>query len=106
MEYNEFDPWEEFGLRCVNYNSQIDEDMINVMKCIKNKKYNSDIAVELNLSEQYVELLQSILCSKNICEYGTSPRGCWFMHSIDADEYINKWQEYYKNNWERTARNA
>lgn len=98
MEKNEFDPWQEWGLDCVSYTSQIDEDVINIMECIKYKMYCSDISIKLNLPEQYIELIQSILCSKDICEYGTSPRGCWFINT--PEQYINKWKEYYKNKWE------
>ncbi len=74
------------------------------MECIRDKKYNSDIAIELDMSTSHVELIQYILCSADICEYGTSPRGCWFNtyppeKAIDADEYIAKWKEYYQQKW-------
>lgn len=96
----EFDPWLELGLYAVSYNSQIDADVINVLKCVKQKKFSTDIAKELNLPDQYVELIMSILASKNILEYGTSPRGGWFnMSNEEADAYIKKWEDYYYRTW-------
>lgn len=93
---NEFDPWTEWGLGCVGYNGQIDTDVINILKRIREKKFCTDIAKELNLPAQYVELIQSILASHDIVEYGTSPRGCWFnMSEIEADAYIKKWEDFY-----------
>lgn len=102
-----WNPWEEWGLNCVCYTSQIDEDMINILKCIRDKKYMSAIAKELNLQEQYVEFIQCILASKNIVEYGTSPRGCWFnenpyhkeIEAIKPDAYIAEWEKYYEERW-------
>ena len=99
-----WNPWEEWGLGCVCYTSKIDEDMINILKCIRDKMYMQSIAHKLNLQEQYVEFIQCILASKDIVEYGTSPRGCWFNtyppeKAINADEYIAKWEKYYQEQW-------
>lgn len=97
---SDWDPWEEWGLGCVGYNGQIDVDVIKTLKAIRDKKFNTDIAEKLGLPEQYIELIQSILASKGVTEYGTSPRGCWFRPDIDADAYIQAWEDYYTRTWE------
>ena len=95
----ELDPWTDLGLHCVGYSSKIDSDMIVVLRGIRAKRFCTDIAQENHLSAEYVELLQSILASADIVEYGTSPRGCFFMDDKRADEYIKMWETYYKNKW-------
>lgn len=96
-----WDFWEEVGLSCVSYNSQIDEDALAVLKGIRANKYNTEIAAELGLPAQYVELLQSIFCSAGWCEYGTSPRGCWLKEYDDAkaDAMVAKFEAYVRNMW-------
>lgn len=59
------------------YNSQVDEDIVKVMREVSQGKFNSDIAIKLKLPLEYVELIQYILCTLNYAEYGASPRGCW-----------------------------
>jgi glucan biosynthesis protein len=100
MNEDEWHFWsDEAKLSCVGYSSRLDYDALNVLKGIAEKKYNTDIAQELGLPEQYVELLQSIFCSVDWCEYGTSPRGCWIDPSKDADELIAKFERYYRDRW-------
>lgn len=97
---SEWDFWDdEAELHCVGYNSQIDEDMLAVLKGIAAKKFNSDIAAELGLPEQYVELMQSIFCSVGWAEYGTSPRGCWIDPTHDAGSLIAKYDAYVQKRW-------
>ena len=94
------DPWDELGLQCCSYNSVIDAQVIWVLRGIRDKMYSDDIAQKYDMSPEHVELLQSIFASKNITEYGVSPRGCWFDHNLNADEYIGKWESYYRFTWE------
>jgi len=96
----EWDFWEdEAKINCVAYNSQIDQDLINIFKLISEGKFNTKIAKELDLPDQYVELMQSILCHADWCDYGTSPRGCWIDHKKDKLELIEKLEKYYFNRW-------
>ncbi len=44
--------------------------------------FSSDIAKECGWPEEYVELIKYILCSANLAEYGTSPRGAWIHHGL------------------------
>lgn len=70
--------WENL-IKNGGYNSAIDNDIISIMKSIRDDedKWYQVIAKKLNLREEYVELIQYILCTLDYAEYGTSPRGCW-----------------------------
>jgi hypothetical protein len=97
---DEWDFWtDEAELGCVGYNSEIDTDALAVLKAIQAGKFNSDIATELGLPTQYVELLQSIFCSVGWGEYGTSPRGCWIAHEHDANALVTKFEAYVERRW-------
>lgn len=95
-----FDPWQALGLHCSAYSSTTDEAAIAVLKGIRDKLYSTDIAERAKLDETLVELLQEIFCSADWCEYGTSPRGCWFIEDGFGDRIITAWEAYYKRHWE------
>lgn len=98
-----WDFWEEAGLSCVSYNSDIDFDLYRVFCGVIEKKFNTDLASELKLPEQYVELLQSILCSVGWCDYGTSPRGCFVDHRHDPEELRGRLLDYLGRKWNMDA---
>jgi hypothetical protein len=60
----------------------------------------TDIMKRLDLPEKYVELIQYILCSAGLCDYGTSPRGCFFIDRAAARQFIEKCEKYFHNHWE------
>lgn len=94
-----WEPWDALGLQCVSYNSEIDRGAIAVLRGIKGRLYCDAIAEKTGMAPAHVELLQSIFCSANWCEYGTSPRGCW---PIDRDYFhllIGAWEAYYERKW-------
>ena len=66
-------------IKCGGYNSEVDDDIINVMRVIRDDRpaFYTDIAEKLQMKPPHVELIQYILCSMDFAEYGTSPRGCW-----------------------------
>jgi hypothetical protein len=67
-----------FGLQCFSYNTAVDNDVIAVMEqMLTDNRWVTDIAEATGLSATHVELIQYILCSAGLAEYGTSPRGCW-----------------------------
>lgn len=70
---------DNINLRCGGYSFTIDLDIYNVMKLSADSDtmYSAYIAKELNLSEDYVELIKYIICSEDLADYGTSPRGSW-----------------------------
>lgn len=58
------------------------------------------IAEALDLPEAYIELIHYILCSADLCEYGTSPRSCWPEDDKKFQEFITSCELYYKRVWE------
>lgn len=101
-----FDPWDALGLYCLSYNSEIDQRAIAVLRGIGEKLYCSEIAQRASMAEDHVELFQSIFCSANWCEYGTSPRGCWFVHNQGPDfgaRMIAAWETYFARMWPKEA---
>ena len=95
-------------ISCGGYNSEVDEDVINVAKLIRDKRpiFYTDIAKELNLKPTHVELIQYILCSLDFAEYGTSPRGCWLTEKgekalTQMEEVIEEIEEENQPNEDR-----
>ena len=66
-------------LSCGGYNGAVDDDIWAVLKYIEsdNDSFVTNMAKALKLDKNYVELIQYILCGADLCEYGSSPRGCW-----------------------------
>ena len=95
-----WDFWEdEAAIDCVSYNARIDIDAYQVLQGIALGHGNKQIADDLKLPEQYVELLQSIFCSVGWCDYGTSPRACWIDHRHSKDELVEKYAKYIERRW-------
>ena len=95
----EFDMWESFKIRCGGYNSATDWNMINVMECVLDGNFNSDIALKLSIDTEHVELIQYILCSCDLCEYGTSPRGCFPKNRESFKSFIDKCKTATVKKW-------
>lgn len=72
LDHNDVPLW-------ITYSMALDTDLLNVLEMAAGSgdKYYSDIARKLELDGKYVELLQHVLCTLDLCDYGTSPRGCW-----------------------------
>lgn len=114
-ENGEFwDPWEALGQRFGGYSSEVDDDSIRVLRAIKDGLarsranepglgfYSTDIAEATGLSASHVELFQYMFCSADWCEYGTSPRGCWFVYDKGenfGERLIEAWETYYLRQW-------
>ena len=96
---HEWDFWDEANIRCASYNSEIDHDFLAVLREIHAENYCDDIAKKLSLPSQYVELIQSIFCSMDWCEYGTSPRACFIDPSLNGEELIAKLEAYIKREY-------
>ena len=97
-----WDPWDALGLPCCSYNSEIDEQAIAVLQGIADKMFNTDIAEKTGMSPAHVELWQGIFCSRDWCEYGTSPRGCFPNYGSEFEDIgriIASWKAYYQRHW-------
>ena len=108
-----WDPWLAMGVPCGGYSSTVDDDALSVLRAINDgtksgraggeyRNYVTEITKTTSLSETHVELYQYLFCSANWCEYGTSPRGCWFVYDYGegfGDRLITAWEEYYQRKW-------
>ncbi|MCH2074226.1 MAG: hypothetical protein MK130_05115 [Puniceicoccaceae bacterium] len=67
--------WDDIlGVGCGGYNSEVDDSVISVVERMLRKEFFAE-----NVHE---ELISYILCSADLAEYGTSPRGAWICHDI------------------------
>lgn len=69
--------WDALKVPLGGYNSEVNNDILKVMCLIQLGKFNTDISQETGMTKAHVELIQYILCSADLADYGTSPRGCW-----------------------------
>lgn len=89
-----FDPWEALELPLASYNGAVEVDILVVLEGLLAGRYNSDISDRSGMTESHVELIQYMLCESNVCDYGTSPRGCWIVHGLknDVEALANRWR--------------
>jgi len=74
----DMDLWAVLGIECGGYDDQIDQDILKVLNILNTKQtYVTDLAKQMEVSATYIELIQYIICSAELAEYGSSPRGCW-----------------------------
>lgn len=74
------------GLPSGGYNGHVDQDIIDVMQKMADQEFFAQNTHE--------ELIAYILCSAELAEYGTSPRGAWIRHDIKdlVPSVIKRWQ--------------
>ena len=89
---DEFDPWEMFPLYG-SYSSEFDEVALTVLKNIAHTTYENE-----NVAH---EMFREMLCTKGLCDYGTSPRVCFPTEGFKQmlPEYIEKWEKYSERMW-------
>ena len=88
---DEFDPWSLFPVYG-SYSSDFDDCAIDVLLELKAKKKVRD--------DLGAEMFREMLCVKRFCEYGTSPRVCfWDLEPELLDQLISRWTEYRDNVW-------
>lgn len=90
---DEFDPWSLFPCLYGSYSSCFDKLAVDVLTDLKNSTYRrEDLASEI---------FREMLCTANLCDYGTSPRVCFPTESFKAllPELIGRWTEYGNAHW-------
>lgn len=97
-----FDPWEVFPSLYGSYSSEFDDMAILVLDNVLNKRWGSGHGEGLAH-----EMFREMLCTAGLCDYGTSPRGCFPDWSEDGIEelltnLLTKWCEYRRVKWEAT----
>lgn len=95
---DEFDPWMRLGLQCGGYNSDVDHGALAVLRCIRDGvTWVEDIARTTGQTASHVELWQYIFSSAKLCEYGTSPRGCWPVNDAEFAAFISQWEAWLQD---------
>lgn len=85
-----FDPWNDiisdvFG----HYAKESDDKMIECLEAIRDRTTFKLIEKEFSY-----ELMLYVLAGKGLIDYGTSPRGGWFVHADLLQTLIDKWKQY------------
>lgn len=89
-----FDPWDIFPSLYGSYDSAFDECAIDVLSEIRDGgRKRTDLAADM---------IREMLCTADLCDYGSSPRHCWATTAFKAllPELIERWQAYSKQQWE------
>jgi hypothetical protein len=88
-----FDPWDIFPVYG-NYSSEFDDMAIKTLENLLAGTFE-----DKGLAH---EMFREILCKKNLCDYGTSPRVCFPTAQFKEllPQLIDKWKQYYKLSWE------
>jgi len=92
-----FNPWRMFPSLYGTYSSEFDDMAIDVLS---NMLENENRVRETLAHEMFREML----CTSDLCDYGTSPRVCFPNHSISGieqmlTELLAKWREYRVVMW-------
>lgn len=89
---DEFDPWALFPGIFGGYSSDFDKCAIDVLTELRDKtKRRTDLGAEM---------FREMLCVQEFCDYGTSPRGCFWQLDCDLlDQLIAKWQTWSEAAW-------
>lgn len=90
------------------YSAGIDLDIYRVAKEIGRPgfKYMTEIAEATGLEENYVELIQTLLCAADWCNYGTSPRGCFPDDDNVYPQLLEQLKSYIAKKWDVDADNG
>lgn len=89
-----FDPWDIFPSFYGSYSSEFDRMAITTLRNIRDGILDHD-----DLARQ---MFREYLCHLNLCDYGTSPRGCFPTVEFRPllPELIEKWHAYSKIQWD------
>jgi len=88
-----FDPWDIFPVYG-SYSSEFDDMALEVLEHMQTKQFKNETLAH--------EMFREILCKKELCDYGTSPRVCFPSPTFEKllPEYISKWKQYYRLQWD------
>jgi hypothetical protein len=90
-----FDPWEIFPMFYGSYDSEFDDMAIEVLEAVREGNFRDE-----PLSHR---MFREVLCTSDLCDYGTSPRGCfpnWDTRFAEVlPRLIEKWKQYRSAEW-------
>jgi FPC/CPF motif-containing protein YcgG len=89
-----FDPWDIFPCVYGSYSSEFDDLAIAVLTDLRDKTWKCEGLAQ--------EIFREMLCTANLCDYGTSPRACFATGRFQEllPSLIEKWREYARVQWE------
>lgn len=89
---DEFDPWEIFPFYG-SYSSAFDDMALQTLENILDGNRREESLAH--------EMFREVLCHKNLCDYGTSPRVCFPTSAFKEllPQLIENWKHYYKVAW-------
>lgn len=87
-----FNPWDLFDCVYGSYSSTFDDCAIDVLTEIRDsKKIRYDLGAEM---------FREMLCTQDFCEYGSSPRVCfWNLDPALLVRLLDRWTEYRDREW-------
>lgn len=91
---DDFDPWDIFPALYGTYCSSFDHCAIDVLCDIRDgQRRRDDLAADM---------LREMLCTADLCDYGTSPRTCFPTMEFQEilPELIERWRAFARANWE------
>lgn len=93
-----FDPWELFPSIYGTYSSEFDEMALSVLCDLRDGVFESRGLA--------AEIFREMLCVKNLCDYGTSPRVCFPTSNFKPliPDLITKWSAWYEVQWGEVVR--
>ena len=89
----DFDPWDLFPAVYGSYSSEFDRMAIDVLRDV--------LAGEFKRNDLASEIFREMLCSANLCDYGSSPRACFPTVKFKAilPKLIARWAAYADAHW-------
>jgi hypothetical protein len=90
---DKFVPWDLFPCLYGSYSSAFDDMALAVLENIRDGKCKAEDLAS--------EMFREILCTADLCEYGTSPRVCFPTEEFKAllPQLIARWERYAKAQW-------
>jgi hypothetical protein len=88
-----FDPWDIFPQLYGSYNSDFDDLALDILQDLQTlRPKRKDLAAEM---------FREMLCTANLCDYGSSPRVCFPTREFAAilPQLIERWETYRQIQW-------
>lgn len=89
----DFDPWNLFPCLYGSYSSEFDRMAVEVLEDI--------LAKRVTRADLAAEMFREMLCTADLCDYGTSPRVCFPSREFEKvlPELIRRWAAYADMQW-------
>lgn len=102
-----FDPWELFPCLYGTYSQAFDIMALDVLRALAlaaDDKWDEALALQRKETLAH-EMFREILCTSDLCDYGTSPRVCFATLEFAEvlPELIAKWEAFSLAHWGSAA---